>query len=214
MSLLVSSVDGKSYGFSTKRIRNLYENYALRRSENYSMAYAAWITPLDYLSLTVSDVASFVDSCNPLDLEKLCAERQEIFLTVDLDAGEVVGHEGRHRMAALHKAGAERVAISIRCYGESGKYDRQPIPDLKLIGEEFLFCRPRYRASGVVKLDNLVPLSWHYRDVVEGLFGPNSVLPEHVNSLDEMIQNAAAHQAATVHSGVDHAVTISVENLR
>lgn len=184
---MIFSNDGKIYSFSEKRVRNLFEAYSAS-AENYSQAYAAWISPLDFLSLTVSDVQGFLEKNKDkiLDYKELCEERQEMFLTVDFDSGEVVGHEGRHRMAALYYAGAEQVAIAVRAYGEKGKYNRKFIPEVTVTGQEFWMCRPRTRASGVVTLKGLVPFSKAYRNTVMELYGPEAAQP----SLDSQIQCA------------------------
>lgn len=178
---MIYSMDGKTYSFSEKRLKNLFEAYSAN-AENYSKAYVTYISPMDFLSLTSSDVSGFLrkNEDKILDYKKLCGERQEIFLTVDFDSGEVVGHEGRHRMAALHFAGAEKVAIAVRDFSEKNKYTRQVIPEVTVSGEEFLFVRPRTKASGVVTLQDLVPVSRAYRDVVRELYGPDATLQSYL----------------------------------
>lgn len=174
---MIFSNDGTLYSFSKKRLNHLFEAYSAS-SENYSQAYVTWISPLDFLSLTVSDVQGFLEKNKDkvLDYKKLCEERQEIFLTVDFDSGEVVGHEGRHRMAALHNAGAEQVAIAVRAYGEKGKYERKFIPEIIVTGQEFWMCRPVTKADGIVQLRGLLPVSRAYRDTVRNVFGPDAAL--------------------------------------
>lgn len=169
---MVFSQDGKIYNFSDKRIRDLYESYAARGVPNYSQAYATWISPLDYLSLTCSDVDAFLEKAKPLDYKALCDERQEIYLTVDFEDGEVVGHEGRHRMAALHKAGAELVAIAVHAYGENGRYEREFIDEVTVSGQDFFYLEKPCKAKGVVKLRGLTPLSQAYKQQVRAVFGP------------------------------------------
>ena len=173
---MVFSVDGKAYNFSDKRINNLYESYSARGVPNYSQAYVTWISPLDYLSLTCSDVNPFLEKAKPLDYKALCDERQEIYLTVDFEDGEVVGHEGRHRMAALYKAGAELVAVAVHAYGENGKYEREYIESFTVTGQDFSYIVPPRKATGVVELHGLTPLSEAYKKQVRSVYGPSSVL--------------------------------------
>lgn len=173
---MVFNLEEKVYNFSDERLNYLYECYSSNSVEKYSQAYVAWINPLDYLSLTTTDVQGFLDKAKPLDYKILCGERQEIRLTVDFEAGEVVGHEGRHRMAALYNAGATAVAIVVKAYGEKGKYDREFIERFTVKGQEFNCIDPPRRASGVVDLRCLYPLSKAERDLVLAVFGPASVL--------------------------------------
>ena len=41
---------------------------------------------------------------------------------VDVDTGKVLGHNGRHRMRALEKAGARRTPIVIQFYKDGSLY--------------------------------------------------------------------------------------------
>ncbi|MEG2138262.1 MAG: hypothetical protein RRY64_06310, partial [Oscillospiraceae bacterium] len=159
--------DGKTAAWSDKRIDRLYDAYA-SSSPNYAKAYAAFISPDDFLSLTTSNRGQIEAQSRPLDTKELEDERQEIQLTYDPETpGEVFGHEGRHRMVALKNAGVERVAIAIQFLGEAGKYDRKPIKSLPLRGEDF----GRTRAPGNVTLEDLVPISQAYRAEIEEKFG-------------------------------------------
>lgn len=173
---MVFDYEEKVYNFSDKRLKYLFDCYSSNSVEKYAQAYVTWIQPLDYLSLTTSDVQGFLDKTKPLDYKELCAERQEIRLTVDFEAGEVVGHEGRHRMAALHKSGAAMVAVVVKAYGEKGKYDRDFIERFTVKGQEFNYIEPPRRAPGVVDLRCLLPLSKAERDLVLATYGPAVVL--------------------------------------
>ena len=173
---MVFDFEGKTYNFSHRRVRWLYEKYSANGVENYSQAFATYISPLDYLSLTSPVPQSFIDKAKPLDFERLDEEYQEIYLTVDMDTGEVVGHEGRHRMAALYNAGAENVAIAIRAYGEKGRYDRYPIEHLILNGQEFSYLDPPQKAPGRVTVNNLIPFSQACKGAIMEYYGPMSVL--------------------------------------
>ncbi len=159
--------DGETARWTPERINLLYDTYAAS-SPDYSQAYAAFITPDEFLSLTTTNPQRIESESAPLDREQLAAERQVIHLTYDPALpGEVWGHEGRHRMAALKNAGVKRVAIAVEFLLEAGKYNRQPIESLELIGEEFATGR----APGKVTLRNLVPISQSYRPEIEALYG-------------------------------------------
>ena len=173
---MVFDFDSKTYNFSHRRVRWLYEKYSASGVENYSQAFATYISPLDYLSLSASTPQSFVEKANPLDFGRLDEEYQEIFLTVDMDTGEVVGHEGRHRMAALYNAGAEKVAIAIRAFGEKDRYDRKPIDQMVLQGQEFPYLEPPQKAPGVVSVNNLIPFSQACKGAMMEYYGPMHVL--------------------------------------
>lgn len=173
---MIFSFDNKVYNFSYKRLNDLFEYSSAAGEPNYAKAYAVWISPKDYLSLTCPDVPRFIDRAEPLDYKRLCSERQEMFLRVDFDTGEVVGHEGRHRMAALYKAGVNMVAISVYARGDKGKYNRQFIEQFTVTGQKFDYVDPPCQALGVVKLKCLVPISLLEKALVYKVFGPDSAL--------------------------------------
>lgn len=172
--------DNEIFNFSSKRLKDLFEYSSADGIPNYAKSYAAWIRPLDYLSLTCTDVQGFIEQAQPLDYKKLCAERQEIYLRVDFDNGKVVGHEGRHRMAALHKAGAKMVAITVCASDEKDKYYRHFIDKITVNGQDFNYLDPPRTAPGVVDLKCLVPISVSHKDFVFDVYGPRPVLESFV----------------------------------
>jgi hypothetical protein len=56
------------------------------------------------------------------------------FLSVDKITGKVVGHEGRHRAAAVHHAGGNKFRIGIKLYPTSRGYKPQDMPSV-LVGQ-------------------------------------------------------------------------------
>lgn len=151
------------------RIDYLYDEYA-STAQNYSKAYATFISPEDFLSLTTADLARIESQSRELNTEDLKNYRQAIYLTYDpSEPGIVAGHEGRHRMVALRNAGVKQVPIVIQFYGEEGKSNRQPLEQLELSGQEFYSSK----APGHVVLKDLVPISRAYRGEIEEKFGAN-----------------------------------------
>lgn len=151
------------------RIDYLYDEYA-STAQNYSKAYATFISPEDFLSLTTANLSRIESESRELNQEELKKYRQAIYLTYDpSEPGIVAGHEGRHRMVALRNAGIKQVPIAIQFYGEVGKSNRQPLEQLELSGQEFYSSK----APGHVVLKDLVPISRAYRGEIEEKFGAN-----------------------------------------
>lgn len=151
------------------RIDYLYDEYA-STAQNYSKAYATFISPEDFLSLTTANLSRIESESRELNQEELKGYRQAIYLTYDpSEPGVVAGHEGRHRMVALRNAGIKQVPIAIQFYGEEGKSNRQPLEQLELSGQEF----NSGKAPGHVILKDLVPISRAYRNEIEEKFGAN-----------------------------------------
>lgn len=114
----MSVVAASDARWTPSRIRDLISEFSVTHNGK-SKAYAASMTPDDFLSLTTP--AGMRDGletdAGELRPDELAAETQPIFLLVSGGEGGIYttrGHEGRHRMAALKRAGVERVPVVIR----------------------------------------------------------------------------------------------------
>lgn len=127
--------------WSATRIDDLIERYGASNPK-YTQAYATWINPADFVKLTTINKTSqnrIYEEAGELDLERMRKESQTPFLDLDYEKMKVVGHEGRHRAAALAAAGVKKMAIVIR-FTESTKdrYDSQIIYGEHLVkGQQF-----------------------------------------------------------------------------
>ena len=127
--------------WSATRIDDLIERYGASNPK-YTQAYATWINPADFVKLTTINKTSqnrIYEEAGELDLERMRKESQTPFLDLDYEKMKVVGHEGRHRAAALAAAGVKKMAVVIR-FTESTKdrYDSQIIDGEHLVkGQQF-----------------------------------------------------------------------------
>ena len=127
--------------WSATRIDDLIERYGASNPK-YTQAYATWINPADFVKLTTINKTrqnQIYEEAGELDLERIRRESQTPFLDLDYEKMKVVGHEGRHRAAALAAAGVKKMAVVIR-FTESTKdrYDSQIIDGEHLVkGQQF-----------------------------------------------------------------------------
>ena len=127
--------------WTSDRVTDLIDRYGAR-NPRYTQAYATWINPADFVkATTVSQTRrnQIYDEAGNLDIDALSRETQTPYLTVDYETMRIVGHEGRHRMAALAKAGVKRVAVAIRFTENSlSRYDARIMDgEHKLKGQSF-----------------------------------------------------------------------------
>ena len=112
--------------WTSERMTDLIERYGAT-NPRYTQAYATWINPADFVKATTVNQArrnQIYDEAGNLDIDALSQETQTPYLTVDYETMRIVRHEGRHRMAALAKAGIKRVAVTIRFTEDSlSRYD-------------------------------------------------------------------------------------------
>ncbi|MBO5021014.1 MAG: hypothetical protein J6D52_10160, partial [Clostridia bacterium] len=107
------------------------------------------------------------DEAYVLNEEELRNETETPFIEYDPASGEVVNHEGRHRMVALKADGIESVAILLKPSNDS--FERRTVQDISLTGQSFA----EGRASGNVTVKSAVPLSEKYRTEAVAQFAQN-----------------------------------------
>ncbi len=148
----------KTAGWSPSRIDNLLSSYADFYEPDRTKALATRINPRDFLGLTLPKeyIETFDTQVRPLDMQRLGAETQPLFLRVSpLETGElrVTGHEGRHRMAALRDAGVESVPIVV---GFDRSATRGPLEAATLLPEQYIGWQP---SGGPVGIRDALPIS-------------------------------------------------------
>lgn len=160
---------------SVERLDSVYADYSYPGVQDKTRAYLTYIEPLEFLGLTTTSVDEFLEE-NPEGLNE-GENRQwggpnniyntdKMYLRID-DSGNVVGHEGRHRMAALHRAGVERVAIVLNLDDDASVSHAKPISIKKLLGQ---------KDSGITSYDsvyihNALPVSKEYETINRYVFG-------------------------------------------
>lgn len=127
--------------WTSERVTDLIDRYGAT-NPRYTQAYATWINPADFVKATTVNQTrrnQIYDEAGNLDIDRLSRETQTPFLDVDYETMRIVGHEGRHRMAALAKAGVKRVAVAIRFTENSlSRYDARIMDgEHKLKGQTF-----------------------------------------------------------------------------
>ena len=135
---------------------------------DYAKSYITWVSPIDFIYATTTSEQYrqiLKEEAGDLNIEKLRAETQPIHLTVDFETGEIVGHEGRHRMLALQKAGVEKVAVVIDAWNDD-RHNTKPIEIKQLKGQNFGGIG---RGTGFF-LHDMLPLSARYAEVAKSLF--------------------------------------------
>lgn len=155
-------VNRDAANYTPERLNYLLDYYGSKTSPKYSKAYVARINPADFIALTSTNPSQIYNEASPLADDYAKGERLPMRLHFDPETGQVTGHEGRHRMATLARQGIGQVAVILIPDGEAGRYSRTKLDTLHLTGQEF--------SSGIanakVDLQNVVPLSYEYRDEV------------------------------------------------
>ncbi len=139
MKLDIQLFGGRGASSSTKKINKIpqkvIDNF-LEKNATKGNFYIATISPDDFLKLTASQetiksIEKSVDSgmYGELDLKKL--NKNYMMLEIDLRNGNVINHEGRHRMQLLKNNGYEKAEIIISSLDHSYWYENNPNKDFK-----------------------------------------------------------------------------------
>lgn len=156
---------GAMAGWTPERIDSLLRTYGLASSPTRGQAYAAMMSPEQFLKLTSSarDQRVIENQSAPLDEQQLRNEFQEIYLDVDPkgDGSFVVtSHEGRHRMVALREAGVTQVPVvlNMRSYN---RREMAQVPSAKVVRQK--------GAQADTTLSTLEPITYGNRAGLDAL---------------------------------------------
>ena len=158
-------------GFATYMAERMEREIRTSSSDtvlDYAKSYITWVNPTDFIYATTTSEQfrqQLKDEAGTLDIEKLRRETQPIHLTVDFETGEIVGHEGRHRMLALQAEGVDKVAVVIDAWNDN-RHHTKPIDFMRLKGQKFA----EYRQGVDMYLSDVLPLSKRYADVARKFF--------------------------------------------
>jgi hypothetical protein len=152
--------NGGSIGWSKNRLSK--EIRTSHYEDGRSKSHVGYVNPMDFLHATTSnddELRTIVKSAGDLNREKIEKETQSPFLIIN--NGKISGHEGRHRMAALAKAGYTSAPVAIHYRGNYGEF-REPI-DAMTFGPQYNDKR------NSVTVSNMIPLHGDYADQINGM---------------------------------------------
>ena len=166
---VIFSKYGRSFGaYTDSRIEREIEYSSAKGNLDYAKSYIVWVEPDDFINATTTTDEfreRLREEAGDLDVERLANQSQPIYLNVDFETGQIVGHEGRHRMLALQKAGVKKVAVIIDAFHDD-RHHTKPISTMRLKGQKF----ESYRQGTNFYLDNMLPLSERYAGVAREVF--------------------------------------------
>lgn len=168
---------------SPEMLNSLISEYAIpgATTNNYSKAWIATIDPRDFLRLTLPDETlatwqngtenAWGQEVRELDVEDLKNARQVPYLIIDTDESHsVIGHEGRHRMLALMRAGYTNIPVVIRDMSESSKRSKESMETMDLWPQDF-GDGPVNGADTWVEAFDVIPIREQNRAQIEDTYG-------------------------------------------
>lgn len=156
MNNKIRGEENKVYKLTDNQIDQVIDESVSQWDDNYARLYMTKINPDTYLQLTATSNAMerIEKEKFDLDIEQVNSKNRVadmMYLDIDLETGEIRGHEGRHRMYAFKNAGYNEVDIVVFPYNYE-KYNAKEYNNFKIKGQEIL----NYKSA---ELKKLVPVS-------------------------------------------------------
>ncbi len=153
-----------------KRINRLINEYGYTDGRTFGIA--AYVNPEKFVNATTPDKADadrIKQEAGTLDRAKIAEEGQTPYLQWDIDRGVIVGHEGRHRMAALAAEGIQSAPVVLYVKDRNGykkpdQYKRQG--SVTMLGQKFQDGRGQ-----PLTVTKLIPLEYRNTEALKEEFG-------------------------------------------
>ena len=169
---------------TTERIDYLIEDSG-SSSPTYAQKWITSINPTDFINLTTGeyqdrekfdrlpgDYGSTVNEYNYIEGLK---ENMRVTPYISIDEnGQVIGHEGRHRMRALEMQGITSAEIVVQfCFDDFSINKHYNSDGERLKTVDSITVENQMGTGQTVLLKNIIPLNKHYRDEIFASYGEN-----------------------------------------
>lgn len=160
----------RDVAWSKDRIDSLVNQFGYTDGRTYGIA--AYVNPNDFVIATTPGrerADQIRAEAGKLNQKKLAEETQTPFLEWDIEKNIIIGHEGRHRMAALADAGVKEAPVVLWVkdrYGYKKPDTYTPKSGATIAGQRFESGK-----GGSIGVTNLIPLSYKYNKQLNDEFG-------------------------------------------
>ena len=173
---------GNSARMTNDRIDYLIDDSGAGRKKDYAQMWITSINPTDFINLTTGkiqdrelfdkypgDYGTTVDEYDFIDgLKKNM--RQTPYLNIDA-YGNVIGHEGRHRMRALERKGITSAEIVVRFYDEGSLIKNVNVVNGRLETLDTAIVTNQMGTGQTATLTNLIPVNLDHKEEILQSYG-------------------------------------------
>ena len=159
----------KQAKWTPERMQAVFNKYSANGTQTF--AYVTEMSPEDFLSLTSFETPANEFPAGPYegDMERIRNNAQTPYLVYDKqNPGQISGHEGRHRMAALMQMGIKKVPVVVEMNNYSGqeRSSMGPLKSLNVKGQG----QDGDRSAGRIRMTDLVPIKKGYTEEIAKKF--------------------------------------------
>lgn len=173
---------GNSARMTNDRIDYLIDDSGAGRKKDYAQMWITSINPTDFINLTTGkiqdrelfdkypgDYGTTVDEYDFIDgLKKNM--RQTPYLNIDA-YGNVIGHEGRHRMRALERKGITSAEIVVKFYDEGSLIKNVNVVNGRLETLDTAIFTNQMGTGQTATLTNLIPVNLDHKEEILRSYG-------------------------------------------
>ena len=205
--------NGDSARMTSARIDYLIADSGAGHKKDYAQMWITSINPTDFINLTTDKVqdrklfdkypGDYGTTVEEYDfIEGLKSNmRQTPYLNID-EYGNVIGHEGRHRMRALERKGVTSAEIVVKFYDDEGSLIKNAhAVNGRLETIERATFSNQMGTGQTATVENLVPLNLDHKDEVLESYGEDHAAENDIRY--------SADDALLVESDPDYADTLS-----
>jgi len=192
--------------WTDKRIDSLVNQYGYTDGRTYGIA--AYVNPDDFVAATTptfEDAQKVREDAGALDKAKLAKETQTPFIEWDVERNAIIGHEGRHRMAALADSGITQAPVVLWVkdrFGGKKPDTYAPQAGISIAGQRF-----DTGTGDSLRAVNLVPLSYQYQKQLQEEFGGEAKVKFSLREEPVARQNLRSQLPASINQRVDQTTT-------
>lgn len=172
--------------FTPERIDRLVNEFGYTDGRTYAMV--GRVNPQEFVYATIpspSDYDKIRKEAGKLDIDKLRSESQTPFIYWDIEKNAIVGHEGRHRMAAMADAGVNDAAVVVVIrdrYGSKKPGVYKPIDFEYITGQAF----SGGRGKGL-RVTDMIPAVYTQEDALKENFTGDAQVKYSLPNVDPRI---------------------------
>lgn len=183
------SSDGKRAVMTTERIDDIIRSSSAGNRADYARTWITAISPTDFINMTVRAEhqnraffdekikGDFDSTMGEYDYAKALKETEAPYLQVRLETGEIIGHNGRHRMRMLEQQGVQSAEIAVEFFDSDGYWVKTMNGEgnaLKAISSKKI--KNQWGTGQTVTLKNIIPLNRAFRETVLATYGEKTAV--------------------------------------
>ena len=176
---------GNKAVMTADRIDDLIEDSGAGKRVDYANSWITSISPTDFLNMTTTPAIQDREAFDKYPSEwnddatmdtydylgELKKNGQTPYLSININTGMVVGHEGRHRIRALEREGIKSVEIMVEFKDDDYRIEKYSPDGKRLKIKDAVKIINQFGTNQTATITNVIPLNEDYRSEIFANYG-------------------------------------------